>query len=70
MLLYTAVDCGPPPSITDGSPGTPDMTTLGGTVTYTCIDGLVISGSAMITCLATGMWGTPPSCLAGVLQHR
>ena len=66
MLLYTVVDCGSPPSITNGSPGTPTSTTLGGTVTYSCSDGLIISGSAMITCLATGSWSTPPSCIGKV----
>ena len=67
MLLYTAVDCGTPPPITNGSPRTATSTTFGGTATYSCDNGLVISGSAVISCLATGSWSTPPSCLAGVL---
>ena len=61
-LTLTALDCGTPPAVTNGSPGAPDMTTFGGTVTYTCDNGFTLSGSAMITCLATGMWDTPPSC--------
>ena len=66
MLLYTVVDCGSPPSITNGSPGTPTSTMFGGTVTYSCSDGLSISGSAMISCLATGSWTTLPSCIGKV----
>ena len=68
MLLCTAVtvDCGSPPSITNGSPGTPTSTTLGGTVTYSCSDGFILSGSAMISCLATGSWSTLPSCIGKI----
>ena len=69
FCYYSVVDCGPAPSITNGSPGTPDMTTFGGTVTYTCDNGFTLSGSAMITCLATGSWSTPPSC-TGVLIDK
>ena len=61
-LIITVVDCGSPPAIDNGSPGTSTSTTFGGTVTYTCDNGFTLSGSAMITCLATGMWDTPPSC--------
>ena len=35
-------------------------------MTYSCSDGLIISGSAMISCLATGMWDTQPSCTGKV----
>ena len=60
---YTAVDCGTPPTITNGAPGTPDMTTLGVTVTYSCDSGYEIStGLSTIACLNTGMWDTPPTC--------
>ena len=64
--MYSAVDCGTPPVLTNGSPGSPDMTTLGGMVTYTCDSGYAMStGTTMTTvlCLATGMWGTPAACL-------
>ena len=60
-LCITVVDCGSPPGIDNGSPGTPDMTTFGGTVTYTCNNGYEIStGATMMTasCLATGDWDT------------
>ena len=62
FCYLSVVDCGPPPTITNGSPGTPTSTTFGGTVTYTCDNGFTLSGSAMITCLAAGSWSTPPSC--------
>ena len=56
----TAIDCRSPPTIANGSPGTPDMTTFGGTVTYNCTNGYVSMGMSMTTvsCLNTGMWGT------------
>ena len=66
IYMYSAVDCGTPPVLTNGSPGTPDKTTLGGMVTYTCDSGYAISTGATMTtvsCLATGMWGTPAACL-------
>ena len=63
MQLY--IDCGPPPSITNGSPGTPDMTTFGGTVTYSCTNGYEVAPgdtTTTVMCLATGTWGTPQTC--------
>ena len=35
-------------------------------MTYTCTSGYILSGSAMITCLATGSWSTLPSCIGKV----
>ena len=67
MLLYIAVDCGSPPSITNGSPGTPTSTTFGGTVTYSCNDMYSQSGSATVSCLASGSWSNRPTCI-GTLQ--
>ena len=61
-LTLTVVDCGPPPPITNGSPGTPDMTTFEGTVTYSCNDGYQLSGSSPVTCMANGDWNTRPTC--------
>ena len=66
IYMYSAVDCGTPPVLTNGSPGPPDKTTLGGMVTYTCDSGYAISTGATMTtvsCLATGVWGTPAACL-------
>ncbi|XP_064386127.1 sushi, von Willebrand factor type A, EGF and pentraxin domain-containing protein 1-like isoform X2 [Halichondria panicea] len=56
------VDCGSPPSIGNGSPGTPTRTTYQGTVTYTCVSGYEISKGAMATCMASGTWGPLPTC--------
>ena len=62
MLLYTAVDCGSPPSITNGPPGMTSTTTLGGIVTYNCTSGYILSGTATVSCLASGSWSTRPTC--------
>ena len=59
---YTAVDCGTPPSITNGSPGTPTTTTFTGTVTYSCNDGYALFGIATSTCQANETWSSPPEC--------
>ena len=60
--VFTAVDCGPPPSITNGSPTTPASTTFRETIVYSCSDGYIILGSTTITCLSTGSWSSPPIC--------
>ncbi len=63
-MFILAVNCGPPPSISNGSPGTPTKTTYQGTVMYSCYTGYsLLSGSATVTCLATGSWRTRPSCI-------
>ena len=62
ILSYTVLDCGQPPSIGYGSPGTPTSTTFGGTVTYSCTSGYILSGSPTVTCLSSGSWGTRPTC--------
>ncbi len=57
-----AVDCGAPPTISDGS-RTLAGTTFGETTTYTCTtSGFSISGSATITCQANGSWEPEPAC--------
>ena len=61
-LDLIALDCGTPPTITNGSPGTPDMTAFGGMVNYTCTSGYILSGSATVSCLASGGWSTRPTC--------
>ncbi len=61
-FVIIAVSCGSPPSISNGSPGTPTRTTFGGTVTYTCNTVYQRSGSAAVTCEASGSWSTRPSC--------
>ena len=60
--MIAAVDCGSPHSIFNGSPGTSTGTTFGGTMTYSCNSGYTLSGSARVSCLATGAWSTRPDC--------
>ncbi|XP_064386513.1 sushi, von Willebrand factor type A, EGF and pentraxin domain-containing protein 1-like [Halichondria panicea] len=61
------VDCGTPPSITNGSPaGIPTTTTFTGTVTYSCNDGYALFGIATSTCQANTTWSRPPECRANV----
>ncbi len=55
------IDCGAPPTISDGT-RTLTGTTFGETATYSCNSGLIISGSAIITCLASGSWEPEPAC--------
>ena len=65
MIMYTAVHCGTPPPITNGSPGTPTTTTFTGTVTYSCVSGYWISRgvtTAIATCKADNTWGPLPTC--------
>ena len=64
LCLYynTTIGCGPPHSVTNGTPGTPTSTTFGGIVTYTCDSGYSLSGSATVTCMSGGSWGTRPTC--------
>ena len=66
--VSTAVSCGSPPSISNGSPGTPTSTTFGGTVTYSCVTGYQLSGVATVSCESDGNWKTIPSCL-GMAWH-
>ncbi|XP_064387701.1 sushi, von Willebrand factor type A, EGF and pentraxin domain-containing protein 1-like isoform X3 [Halichondria panicea] len=54
--------CGSPPSISNGSPGTPTSTVAGGSVIYTCNNGYQLSGSPLVTCQASGSWTARPSC--------
>ena len=58
----TAVSCGSPPSIPNGSPGIPTRTTYRGVVTYSCDSGFEPFGWTTVTCMASGRWGTPPTC--------
>ncbi|XP_064386509.1 CUB and sushi domain-containing protein 1-like isoform X1 [Halichondria panicea] len=66
LCANLVVDCGPPPTIPNGSPGTPTSTTFEGTVSYTCNNRYRMSGSATVTCEASGSWSTKPTCSAAV----
>ncbi len=62
---YTVVDCGSPPIIVSGSPGTPSGTTYQATVLYTCDSGYEVSAGVTVataTCMANGNWGPLPTC--------
>ena len=61
-LQIPAISCGPPPMISNGSSGTPTSMMFEGSVTYSCENGYELSGSAMVTCEASGNWSTLPSC--------
>ena len=64
-MLLSVVDCGSPPTIGNGSPGTPTRTIYQGTVTYTCDTGYEVSTrvtTATATCMASGVWGPLPIC--------
>ncbi len=60
--VHAVVDCGDPPTIPNGSPGTPTSSAFGGTVSYTCNDRSRMSGSATVSCEASGSWSTKPTC--------
>ncbi|XP_064386052.1 sushi, von Willebrand factor type A, EGF and pentraxin domain-containing protein 1-like [Halichondria panicea] len=64
LSTCTIVGCGDPPTSPNGSPGTPTSTTFGGTVSYTCNNRYYMSGSATVTCEASGNWSTRPTCSA------
>ncbi len=63
VFTNSVVDCDSPPTIGNGSPGSPTRTTYQGTVTYTCDTGYEVSnGVTMATCMANKMWGPLPTC--------
>lgn len=66
-LVCDIQSCGTPPAITNDAPASPSFTTttFGSSATYTCASGYVLSGSASITCNASGgsvAWSTAPTC--------
>ena len=61
--VHAVVNCGSPPTIPNGSPGTPTSTAFEGTVSYTCnSDRYHVSDPATVTCEASGSWSTRPTC--------
>ena len=59
--VCSPVDCGAPPTLTNGS-RTFTWTTFSSTASYSCNSGYTRTGPATLTCGATGIWGTPPTC--------
>ena len=61
-VISAAVDCEPLPDPSNGIVTT-DRTTLGGTATYTCVLGYIISGTEQRTCTTSGRWSdSSPTC--------
>lgn len=64
-IFLTAVDCGPPPSIMNGTPSAP-VTTFQSTASYSCDLGYQFPSEAQvmnITCQADMTWSGPtPVC--------
>ena len=59
------INCGTPPSVSNGSPGTPTNTLINGMVTYTCDSGYEVSTgvtTATATCTITENWEPLPTC--------
>ena len=69
LISTPSVSCGSPPSIPNGSPGTPTSTMVGGTVTYSCDPGYIMMDSTnnLVTCLSTEEWSALPSCQSELL---
>ena len=70
---HSVVDCGSPPTITDGSPGTPNPGTMyQGTVLYTCDSGYEVSNgvtTATATCMDNGDWTPLPITCTSMVQE-
>ena len=65
VIVHSVRDCGTPPTVTNGAPGTPTSTLQGGKVTYTCDPGYEVStgvSSAVATCGSDGDWANVPTC--------
>ena len=62
--LCSVVDCNEPPSPSNASPASTEIsTTFGSTVTYVCDNGYQPVGDATIECEASGSWsGQGPNC--------
>ena len=62
---YKGVSCGNPPPVDNG------LRTFRGTLyqdtaTYSCNSGYLLSGSATVTCQASGSWSTRPTCFGNL----
>ncbi len=61
--MHAVVDCGKPPTVPNGPPGTLTSTTFGGTVFYMCINNRYY----IFTCEASGSWSIGPTCLGIIM---
>lgn len=58
----TKIKCEQPRFLTNGKADFDDVS-YGDNVTFTCLEGYILSGSRIVTCLETGFWsGTTPIC--------
>ncbi len=65
---HSVVSCGFPPPVPSGIMTSSTGTTFGRMTAYSCNTGYQRSGSATITCQASGSWSTAPVC-TGKTQH-
>ncbi|XP_064386146.1 uncharacterized protein LOC135334769 isoform X3 [Halichondria panicea] len=61
VITCQIVDCGNPPVISNGVRQF-SATTFEETATYMCAGSFTLSGDSTLTCMASGLWGTPPIC--------
>ena len=68
-VLPIVIDCGVPPSVTNGSVDTSGGTTYKCTAVYTCNVGHVLNGPLTRTCQVSGDWsGSGPTCDSECVQ--
>lgn len=63
--IFLAVDCGPPPALTNGEVSAPN-TTFQSVATYQCSRGYEfpsVDATISITCLFEGAWSAPTASL-------
>ncbi len=67
--MISVVSCGNPLNVANGMVINSTGTSFGETTTYNCNTGYSLSGSAKVTCLASGSWSSVPSCI-GMLYFK
>lgn len=58
ISIFTAVDCGTPPPLTNGKVDTPSGTTYPSMATYSCFTGYNLGGVSTINCQTTAQWSS------------
>ncbi len=56
LYIHTVIECGPLTPPTNGQVDTSSGTTFGNTATYSCNSGYTLTGTAVRSCGADGMW--------------